>query len=267
MNYKPEEQTLIAYLYGELSGDEKKKVEEYLSGNDNARKELEELTSVRSIFGNLKDREVDIPTFTFSDSSKVVVGQRPSFNFWKKTLAIAASVVLVLFVGYLTKFQVSLGSEGFQVAFGETKEQDYDQAQVESMIASAIKQNNDQLNDQLQNTEAGMKQLIADKSQSLQAQFVNQKTFDNNEFVDQRQQFLETFRKMLETSELDQKKYTDEVLTDFAIYLDVQRQNDIEVIQTQFNNLQDDAELNQIQTNEILANIISSVDQPNLNQY
>ena len=264
MNYKPEESTLISYLYGELSTEEKKKVEEYLSGNEDAEKELEDLRATLSIVGQLKDKEVDIPTFTFDSSSKIVVSGTTG-TFWKKSLAIAASVALILFMGYLTRFNASFENGEFQLAFGE-QASGYNQEQVESMIAQAISKNNDNLNQKFTNTEAGIKEYVSNENQSLQAQFVsqiNRKPLTESDFEYERQQYLSYLKQLIEDSESSQKRYTDQVMTDFAIFLDIQRQNDLEVIQTRFDNLQDNAELNQFQTNQILANLISTVEDPN----
>ena len=72
---------------------------------------------------------------------------------------------------------------------------------------------------------------------------------------------------MLENSEQSQKDYMDRSLQDMAVFLDIQRRNDLDVIQTQFQNISDDAEFNQLQTNQILTNLISSVEQQPSNQY
>ncbi|MEO9484259.1 MAG: hypothetical protein ABJG47_12460 [Ekhidna sp.] len=262
MNYKPEESTLIAYLYGELTAEEQKKVEAYLSGNEEARKELDELSETLSIMGQVKDKEVDIPTFTFDQSSKIVVSGASAFGYWQKSLAIAASIALVLFIGYITRFNASYDGDGFQLAFGSQNE-GYNQEQVESMIELAIAKNNNTLDQKFASTEAGMKEYVADNSQSLQTQFVSnmdKRSLSEADFEQQKRVYLSQLKQLVENSELAQKKYTDEVMTDFAIFLDIQRQNDLQVIQTRFNNLQDNAELNQFQTNQILANLISSVD-------
>lgn len=265
MKYKPEESTLIAYLYGELSVEESKKVADYLSSDEEARKELEELKSTLSIMGELKDKEVDIPTFTFDQSSQVVVGSAPVTNFWRRSLAIAASIALLFFVGYLTRFNASYGEEGFQVGFGE-KDSGYTQQQVQSMIAEAIEANNDNLNQKFANSEAGIKEFVADNNQSLQAKFVNQvqkEPMTESDFEHERQQYLSYLKQLVEDSELTQKQYTDQVMTDFAIFLDIQRQNDMQVFQTRFNNLEDNTELNRYKTDQILSNLGSDVESTN----
>lgn len=265
MSYKPEESTLIAYLYDELEGADKKKVEEYLFGDEAAQKELEELKDTLSILGRLKDKEVEVPTFTFENASKVIVGKESEVSFWRKSLAIAASIALVFLVGYATEFKVNW-SDGLQLSFGESPA-GYNQQEVELMIASAIEKNNAKLDQRMENTEASLKQFVTNNNETFQSRLVSQTSDQGNQAAYDKKQFMAMFKELIEESELDQKKYTDEAMTDFAIFLDIQRQNDLEIIQTRFNNLQDNAEINQLQTNQILANIISTVDQPSLNQY
>lgn len=265
MKYRPEESTLISYIYDELSSEEHAKVEAYLSGSEEARKELEELRATLSTLGQLKDKEVDVPTFTFNQSSRVVVAENPTINFWKKSMAIAASIALLIFVGYLTKFNVSVGEQGFQLAFGNQGE-GYSQEEVKSMITEAISENNNELNRKLANSEEGIRNYVADKNQSLQTRLIQQVSDHPQSVSDlenEKQQYLAYLKQLIEESEIMQKRYTDQVLTDFAIFLDIQRQNDMEVFQTRFNNLEDNTELNSFKTDQILSNLGSTIENPN----
>ncbi len=257
MNYKPEESKLIAYIYGELSEADKKEVEEYLSGNAEAKKELEELKATISILATVKDQEVDVPRFTFNQASEVVVGQKTIIGFWKKSLAIAASISLIFLIGYLTNIRISFGDQGFELSFNEHS--GYSPQNVESMIANAIQENNQKIAENLSSSEVSLRKMIDENQNDIKTKLVGQ-SFSSNEdqLAQQRKEFMDLFRKMIESSELDQKKYTDEVLLDFAVYLDIQRQSDLEVIQTRFNSLEDNAELNLFQTNRILSDIMTS---------
>ena len=95
MSYKVDESTLMAYLYDELSAEEKQKVEAYLNENESARKELEALQEARWVMGKIKEREVEVPHFTF-DQPGVVVGSE-SARWWKFPMGIAASTNNVIF--------------------------------------------------------------------------------------------------------------------------------------------------------------------------
>ena len=65
MSYKPNENDLMAYLYGELEGSEKEAMEKYLFEHPDARRELERLQQMRSILSEVKDKEVIAPPIFF----------------------------------------------------------------------------------------------------------------------------------------------------------------------------------------------------------
>ncbi|MEO1256846.1 MAG: hypothetical protein AAFY41_18440, partial [Bacteroidota bacterium] len=264
MSYKPEESTLIAYLYEELSEEDMKRVEEYLSGSAEARKELEDLKMSKLFLSNAKDKEVDVPTFTFNNPSSVVVaGGSPSF-FWKKLAAIAASIALILLTGYLTNFQLSVGQDGLQVSF-ERSNENYNQEEVASIIASAIDKNNQLMKKDLVATEVVLRDMILSTQNETKSSAVNLNDVSgiNEKLVAQRNELMEVLRGMIESSEVGQKQHIDKVLNDFAVYLDVQRQNDLDVIQSKFNSLENETELNLFQTNTILSNLISNSEKSN----
>jgi len=58
MSYKPDESALMAYLYGEVEGQEKERIEQYLLQNPEARKDLENLKSVRKIMTSWKTKKL-----------------------------------------------------------------------------------------------------------------------------------------------------------------------------------------------------------------
>ena len=49
MNYTPDEVTLINYVYGELSGEDKAKVEAYLNENPDLAEEIQGVNDTRKI--------------------------------------------------------------------------------------------------------------------------------------------------------------------------------------------------------------------------
>lgn len=263
MSYKIDELKLIAYLYGELSGEEKGKVEAFLSENEDARKELEELKEARALMGKVKDREVEIPRFTFQQPETIVAPISKN-NWWKYPMGIAASLALLLLIGYLTSFKLSYGDEGLKMAFGEEDNPNtelFSKSEVESLVANAIAANNQQIESRLDKTEGALVQKVSQEMPQVDQELLN-------EYMARLRNFnRETLASMLENSEQNQKDYTDRSMQDLAVYLDIQRQNDLDVIQTRFENFEDDAEFNQLRTNQILTNLISSVEEQPSNQY
>src|SRR6187399_343631 len=104
MNYKPNENDWMSYLYGELEGPEREKVEQYLLSNAEARNEFEQFKQLRSTMGAVADKEVIAPP--------IFVGENKPHYFWntpyfKTVLSVAASLLLIMLVGKLTGIQIS----------------------------------------------------------------------------------------------------------------------------------------------------------------
>ena len=74
-------------------------------------------------------------------------------------------------------------------------------------------------------------------------------------------------RKVIENlfslSNAQQQRMINDVLVDFSAYLENQRQNDLRLIQANFNGLKDNTETNLKETNQILASIITTVNNQN----
>ncbi|NQZ77523.1 MAG: hypothetical protein HRT61_15695 [Ekhidna sp.] len=210
--------------------------------------------------GSLKDREVQSPTFTFQNPSNVIsVSSRKGWNAY---LAVAASVALLMIAGYLTGFNLTTTNGDLQVSFDSSSES-FTQDEVKKMIADAINQHDQHIDERLSVSANSVKQYIDNQADQIESQLV--RSVSDGGFEQEKEEYLSLLKQMLENSELAQKKYTDQVLTDFAIFLDIQRQNDLNVIQTRFDNLRDDAELNLMQTNQLLSNLM--YENENANQY
>ena len=96
MNYKPDEATLVSYLYGELEPAEQLKVEEYLNGNPEEKKRMDEWTFTRTAFSNIQEKEVIAPPIILSEESTVGIPFWKE-NYFRMPLGVAASLLLFLF--------------------------------------------------------------------------------------------------------------------------------------------------------------------------
>lgn len=264
MSYKPKESTLISYLYGELDGEEKKRLELYLSEHPEARNELDEMKGVLGIMGHAKDREVEVPMFSFTSPSKVIVDSRDWGTWWRYPLGIAASLVLLMVVGYLTSFNVSSKEGQLSIAFGDQKDvtgEVFTKDQVREMINLALDENNRLVNQQIENTKKNLLTQVAHQSPvKIDQQLLN-------EYIQRLRQYnASTMAGLLEESEQEQRRYTDQIVQDLAIFMDLQRQDDMELIQTRIENLSEDTRRFNQQTGQILTSLLSDETQ-NENQY
>ena len=273
MSYKPDESTLVAYLYGELSTDEHKQVTAYLIEYPEVKNELEEIKSMQKMMGKLQDKEVAEPSFVFEDPSVVVISKNPFLtNFMKLTIGMAASIALLLLVGYFTKLNISFENKELHLSFGVPEEvnvpeiNNLTKENVKAWMQESLAMSNENIFSKINEvevdlaTQVGLQKMThTNEIKSLKAsQRVDQDIID--QYVSQlKQENKDIIISLVEVSERIQQQYMSEVIADFSAYLNQQRTNDLEVIQTSFNQLKDNTEIRQIETNEILASVISTI--------
>jgi hypothetical protein len=273
MSYKPDESTLAAYLYGELSKDEMARVSSYLTAHPEVKKELEEIKSLQKTMGKLNDKEVTEPSFVFENPSVVVVSDQPRLNsLMKLTMGMAASIAILLLIGYFTSLNISFKDNGMQLSFGTIEHintpvtNNITEANVKAWMKESLATNNEDLLSKIDAVESNFSnqvdlQQVAHHKQLKSLTSANRVDQDIiNQYVSQlKQENKDIILSLVEVSERNQQQYMSEMITDFSAYLDEQRSNDLEMIQTSFNNLKDNTEISQIETNEVLASIISTV--------
>ena len=255
MSYKPDEAILTSYLYDELSKEEHAKVSAYLAANPEAKKELDEIRSMQSFMGKLEDKEVSEPSFVFDSSPTVVVAENRATNYFlKSTIAVAASLSLLILVGYFTQLRISTGENGLLLSFGkvEVSEQpEVNEENIKSWMSEMLAANNENLlgkinqvesnfdkqTKQLKNSNAGMKQLANYKiDQDLVDRYVGQITKENRDII----------LNLMEVAGRNQQQYLDDMMLDFAKFMESQRQNDLEVIQDHLNSFANNSDLNPV---------------------
>jgi hypothetical protein len=155
MNYKPNESELMAYLYGELEGEARLKVEQYLALHEDERRALENLKSVSNLLGGVKDKEVIAPPIFIGDAKQRYFWDVPYF---KTIMSIAASLLLIMTVAYFTGTQIKMSDNEFKISFGKQSEvipaekqevkpteASLTATQVQEMINSSLATNNESL--------------------------------------------------------------------------------------------------------------------------
>ncbi|MBI3220566.1 MAG: hypothetical protein HYZ44_13715 [Bacteroidetes bacterium] len=280
MNYKPDEGTLISYLYGELSADEAAKVQAYLQANPEELKKWQALSNTKEVMAHVQDKEVIAPPI-FMDDTKVV-----SFwnnNYFKTVMSIAASVLFLMVAGKLLGTEINYQQGELKISFGGKKVQIENPAQpmltedkVQEMIQSSLAKNNEVITagwteDQKRLSQSIRKNLdqnsrkidelmktASDASQEQVRGFVASLQNDN----------LKLMKDYFQLSAADQKKYTESLLVDFSEYLKEQRKQDLMILQTRVNSIEKNTDQFKQETEQILANIISTpMNKNNRNSY
>lgn len=242
MSYKPDESVLADYLAGQLSAEENAKVEAYINEHPDAKKELKEIQSIQKMMGQLADKEVTAPSFVFEEAPSIVIAKHRSLDrFLKSSLAIAASITLLLLAGYFTKFNVSQGQEGLQIGFGTPVSNDnagISKDEMKAWMQETLAANNDQLLNKINDVKSEF-------SETKNTQMVSNepsKAALDRQLVDQYIAELRSANRdiilgLLEDSERSQQEYLTGVMTDFANFMESERQKDLDRIQLQFSSI------------------------------
>lgn len=277
MNYKPDEILLISYLYGELQGEEKRQVERYLAEHPEALKEVGSLTFVRKALANVPDKEVIAPPIVFDDHKTRYFWNTP---FGRSLIGIAASVTLILLVGKLTGLNATYSNNTFTLRFGEPKELPVTEPvqpglsayAVQEMIDQSLRQNNDQWQAQWMETQQKLDQSIktnlASRTDAEFNKLVQRVSAASEEQIREFALTLQAenasmIKDYMSLNSSDQRKYMQELLVDFAKYLEQQHRNDLQVLQARLTNIEQNTDLFKHETEQILTSIISSVDNSN----
>lgn len=275
MNYKPDEGTLIAYLYGELDAAESEKVMEYLNQHPEELKTLQQLADVGNVMKQIQDKEVIAPPI-FGDASAKQVHFWQS-SYFKTMMSIAASFILILVAARLIGPEITYSSGELRISFNGSKkmEQVAQPAQasltpveVQEMINSSLTKNNQaitagwednqkKINQSIQTSFAAnsnkIDELMKVTSQASQDQvrtFVASLQEDN----------LKLMKDYLQLSSSEQKTYVEALLVDFSKYLQEQRKQDFQLFQTRMSSIEKNTDQFKQETEQILATIISNPD-------
>ncbi|AYB32104.1 anti-sigma factor family protein [Chryseolinea soli] len=276
MSYKPSEQDLMAYLYGELEDDKREKLEQYLLENPTARLELEKMNGLRRMLAQVEDKEVIAPP--------IFVGEHPSQRFWqapyvKTIIGIAASLLVVILVAKLSGLNIRYQQQELRISFGDVPEvktvtsvpqpvaATLTPEQVQDMINNSLQQNNATLQASLDETQrklnASINQSLAlnsGKIDKLVQQASTASEAQVREFVASMQtENAKLVKSYFQLSANEQKQYVEGLLVDFAKYLQQQRNDDLQVVRTQINSLQQNNDVFRKETEQILTSIISKV--------
>lgn len=274
MSYKPNEGAMMAYLYGELEGSEKEKFEQYLLTSAEARMELEKLKGLRAVLSHVEDKEVIAPPI-FIDSQRKGTLFFQSTTF-KTIVGIAASLLLLMIVGRMTDTRVQFSGNEFTMSFGEVKTRAEEKvvevptgltaSEVQAMINNSLTDNNQVVQTSLDESQKKLNESIR---MNLVA---NSKKVDENlkqaslASQEQIQQYvsglqtgnMEVMKDYFKMTSNDQKKYIEDLLVDFAKYLQQQRNDDLMFMQARLNNLEQNTDVFKQETEQILSSIITN---------
>jgi hypothetical protein len=273
MNSNVNEQDLMAYLYGELEGEEKARVEKHLLENPQANAEFEKFQRMRGLLSSVEDKEVIAPPIFVGDPKQRFIWNAPYF---KTIVSIAASLLLIMLVGKLTGTKINYSNSELRLSFGdspvktnavEVNKNALTTAEVQEMINQSLAQNNVAVNASLKESQekldASIRQNLAQNSGKID-RLVRESAKASQAQISQyvsglQSENMQVVKDYFQLTSTDQKKYIENLLVDFAQYMQQQRNNDIQVVQTQLSSLKQNTDIFKQETEQILTSIISTV--------
>lgn len=283
MSYKPDEKDWMAYLYGEMEEAEKKRFDEYLLRTPGAQQQLEKYRNLRAILSSAEDKEVIAPPI-FPGGS-YAPGEGRHFRFFWNTpyvriiTAAAASLILIILVGRLSGTEVTVSDHDLRLSFGEAPVSDPVEAtpvsslsaeKVQEMINASLEENSNLVKASLQETQkklnASIRSNLALSSDKLD-QLVREASSSSQEQIRQyvdgiRSENMQLLKDYFQLTSAEQKKYIENLLVDYHKYLEQQRNNDLQLVQTRMNSLEQNTDIFRQETEQILTSIISTVGTP-----
>ena len=275
MSYKPGENELMAFLYGELEGAEKEKVEKYFYENPDARIELERLRGLRSMLSQVKDKEVIAPPIFVGENKQRFLWNAPYF---KTIVSIAASLLIIMLIGKISGMHIQYHDSELRISFSGSKVSTIGESvpsevsslspeEVQAMINASLNENNVAMQSSWSETQ---KQLDASITKNLA---LNSKKIDklvreaSVASQDQIKQFVsgmqvantQLVKSYFKLSADEQKQYIESLLVDFSKYLQQQRNDDLQLVQTRLNSLEQNTDVFKQETEQILSSIITTV--------
>jgi hypothetical protein len=227
------------------------------------------------MLSEVKDKEVIAPP--------IFIDERSSKLFWnipyvRTIVSIAASLLLVILVGRLSGLNIQYGSSELKIGFADTKVANNEAQQaalsideVQAMINASLNKNNEamqsswretqeqldaSINKSLAHNSAKINRLVQEASVASQdqiRQFVSGIQTEN----------LQLVKNYFKLSADEQKQYIESMLVDFSKYLQQQRNDDLQLVQTRLNSLEKNTNVFKQETEQILTSIITTVGSKN----
>jgi hypothetical protein len=269
MSYKPDEATLVSYLYGELEPAAQQKVEAYLKAHPDEKQRLEAWSFTRSAMSGLPDKEVIAPPIILGSSTS----EKPFWkeNYFRMPLGIAASLLVFLVAAKLLDVSASYSEGVFKISFGARENTvpvnpGLNETQVSEMIRSSLSSNNEALQASWHADRKSMEQSIQKnlRSNSVKIDRLMQTASAASQeqlkgFVGQLQtDNLKLMKDYMQLSSAGQKEYIENLLVDFSAYLQEQRKQDWQVFQTRVNSLEKNTDQFKQETEQLLTSLITN---------
>jgi hypothetical protein len=267
----------MAYLYGECNEADARRIEKAISENKDLEQEYQQLRLLRKNLAKAETKEVVEPSVQFGANEIILttMGRSPGSGWqgWQ-WLGIAASIALILMAGYFSKASMSIKNGSFELSFGEPMrvEQELsatlleDLARKEALIEKLLDQDYVSRLSSLESTLSQYDEHINQRLGSLK-ELYNQEL---NEVITRRlasDETIKTWLAQLEEANLqnfesfsrvanaEQQLSIVNLLNEFSIMLENQRQQDLLEIQNGLNAVARETQQIQMETAQAFSSL------------
>jgi len=231
---------------------------------------------VRDLLGKLPDKEVINPFYSWRDADGFIdkrLNRNNQWGFLKPVMGIAASIILIIIVGVLTNTRINLRNQGIVISFGNQLSQPalISQSEVQNLVKSEVQ-------NQVTKSKESFLEELQKIENNLDTRFVSngdhqlnsiKNVIDNQLDVkeeriqklvrDLQRENLKILAEYLEQAGKLQEFYIQGILSDFTLYIENQREEDLRLIEVNLRLLKDNSDLQFQETGQILASIINTV--------
>ena len=227
MKYKPTEEILIAYLYGDLDQEQSFQVEAYLEANPEEKSKLEGLSDTRMIFNELEDEEVP------SQLAFMAPIKNEEWLYWRRYVGIAATLLVILTFGWITGFKEKYGDNGLFLGYGEVQN-----GLTEEQVASMIYDNNESISTYMEESLRISQDSVDIKFKILQANNDSEANIKKI-FDEEKGALINQMVALNNKLSGDYRELMRQIVVNFSNNIETQRIDDLKSIQAAFTDLED----------------------------
>jgi hypothetical protein len=239
-------QRMMDYLYGEMPPQEKASFEEELRDNPAWQEELDGLQQLRSALTSLEEVEKLAPVILSTQAKGHGRLSKDTIRWFKPVIAVAASFILIFMLAYVTDLHLQKMENGWYLSFGPAPDL-MNTEQVRQLIRDETANTGHQLTSQM---EKGQQTILNLLSNEYLPKKEAENILNRNDAA---------FRDRLAAHAGEQEEFIRLVLEEYDRYLTRQRMEDLILIEQSLVNLREEQDYQFTQTEEILAELLSSI--------
>lgn len=241
---------MMDYLYDELNPEERKAFEEELVQNPELKEELEAFQNDKKILGNWEDEKVSAPPF-FNIYKNPEKNNRQTGLKWY--LSVAASLLILMVAAKFTGLEISNQNDGFRIALGQEIQPDnqVDKDEIQQIVNMALSNYEEKLNAERKEDKQELENYLTQQSQQ-------NKKLINNYLTGLQESNVEMMQAYWKESNEQQQIYTENLLTNFAQYIDEQRKEDMDYLFAKMDLMESDKDLFKIETGQLINSLASN---------